>query len=210
MPSRYSRSSLSGLIPTTAYHGAHMQPVDAPAVQRWEGSGCLAFVHDLMAASQLPGEYIVCDVLVTDLPWQKGYETFNERAGVDDGRTYGTFMARISEIVESTSVPLWLITGKHALAKLPQPDAALFMQLNEDDAIAVGYRPGTEVERSYGVAPEFLHALSQHYDVVGDFCCGYGRTARVFLRAGKRAVVSDFNPQCIGYVAEAAPAWAAR
>lgn len=187
-----------------------MQPVDAPPVQRWEGAGCLAFTHDLMTSPQLPSEYLVCDALVADLPWQKGYETFNQRAGIDDGRTYATFMARVAEIVESTTVPLWLVTGKHALPKLPRPDAALSMRLNEDDAVAFGYRPGPEVDRSYGVAPEFLHALAQSYDVAGDFCCGYGRTARVFLRAGKRAVVSDFNPRCIGYIAENAPSWTTR
>jgi hypothetical protein len=80
-------------------------------------------------------------------------------------------------------------------------------RLNEDEAVAVGYRPGSEADGSYGVAPELLHALAQRYDVAGDFCAGYGRTARFFLRSGKRAVVSDFNPQCIGYIAEHAEDW---
>ena len=196
------------LIPTVAYHGAHKSTVAASPVQRWEGAGCLAFVHDLMSAPTLPGEFLICDVLVTDLPWRIGYETFNRRAGVIDGRTYGTFMTRVSEIVESTSVPLYLITGKHALRHLPAPDCALFMRLNEDDALAIGYRPGGEVERSYGVSQEFLAELARRYDVAGDFCAGYGRTARFFLRAGKRAVMSDYNARCIGYIAEHAASWA--
>lgn len=203
-----SRSSLSGLIPTVDYHGAHKPPVKAPPMDRWEGAGCLAFTHDLMTAPTLPAEFVICDVLVTDLPWQKGYETFNDRAGVDDGRTYASFMDRVAEIVESTAVPLYLITGRHALPKLPKPDALLPMRLNEDDAVAISYRPGDETNSSYGVAPEFLHALAQRYDVAGDFCAGYGRTARFFLRSGKQAVMSDFNPSCIGYIAEHAPTWA--
>jgi hypothetical protein len=81
------------------------------------------------------------------------------------------------------------------------------MRLNEDDAVAIGYRPGHEADRSYGVAPEFLHALSQRYDLAGDFCCGYGRTGRFFLRSGKRAVLSDFNSTCIGYVAGMVETW---
>lgn len=194
-------------IPTNNYHGAHKPPVEATSLQRWEGAGVVAFVHDLMTAPALPPEFSPCDVLVTDLPWQKGYETFNQRAGVDDGRTYDTFMEGVSNIVESTTCPLYLVTGRHALAKLPKPDALIPMHLNEDVAVAVSYRPGDEADGKYGVAPEFLHALAQRYDLAGDFCAGYGRTARFFLRSGKRAVVSDFNPHCIGYIAANATSW---
>lgn len=202
------RSSLS--IPTVNYHGAHLAPVEAPALARWEGAGVVAFVHDLLSVGTLPAEYGECDVYVTDLPWQKGYDTFNQRAGVDDDRTYAAFLARVSEIVESASAPVWLVTGRHALPKLPKPDAVLPTMLNEDPAVAIGYRPGGEADGQYGVAPELLHALAQRYDRAGDFCCGYGRTPRFFLRSGKQAVVSDFNPQCIGYIAEHAPTWTPR
>jgi hypothetical protein len=194
-------------IPSASYHGAHKPTVNAPAVQRWEGGGCVAFVHDLMSSPALPGEYVDCDVLVADLPWQVGFETFNQRAGLTDGRSYASFMARVSEIVEATTVPVYLVTGKHALPKLPTPDVALPMRLNEDEAVAYGYRPGGEADGGYGVTQEFLYALAQRYAVAGDFCCGYGRTGRFFLRSGKRAVLSDFNAQCIGYIAEHADAW---
>lgn len=195
------------MIPTVAYHGAHDPIVDAPAIDRWEGERCVAFVHDILAADTLPADYNVCDVLVTDLPWQRGYETFNDRAGVVDDRTYATFMQRVAELVEATTIPAYLITGKHALPKLPGPDITLPMMLNEWEAVAISYRPGTEVDGRYGVAPEFLHALAQRYETAGDFCAGYGRTARFFLRSGKRAVLSDFNPHCVGYIAENAPGW---
>jgi hypothetical protein len=198
------------MIPTVAYHGGHVPPVEASSVQRWEGAGCLAFVHDIMDSPQLPLEFAPCDVLVADLPWQKGYETFNERAGVDDGRTYASFMARVGELAESATVPTWLVTGKHALPKLPGPHAVLEMKLNEWDAIAIGYRPGPETEGRYGMAQEFLFGLAQQYDCAGDFCAGYGRTGRSFVRSGKRAVLSDFNTQCIGYIAANATSWVER
>jgi hypothetical protein len=188
--------------PPSDYHGAHKRPATAQPVRRWAGHGCTAFAHDLMSSPRLPEPFAACDVLVTDLPWQKGYEVFNQRAAVADGRSYATFMARVSEIVQSTDVPLYLITGKHAMRYLPAPDCALAMRLNEDAALAIGYRPGPEVARGYGVTQEFLAALARQYGHAGDFCCGYGRTGRFFLRAGKRAVMSDFNPRCIGYIAE--------
>jgi hypothetical protein len=87
------RSSARSMIPTVAYHGAHEDTVDAEPLERWEGTRCVTFVHDIMSSPTLPDQYGPCDVLVTDLPWQRGFETFNERAGVDDGRTYAQFMA---------------------------------------------------------------------------------------------------------------------
>lgn len=204
-----TRSSLSGMLPAVAYHGAHLDPVEAPPVQAWKGVGVTAFVHDIIG-KPLPDDYDQCDVLVTDLPWQKGYDTFNQRAGISDGRDYSDFLAAVSGIVESTTAPLYVITGRHALPKLPTADITFPIQLNEDAAVAVGYRPGGEAGGRYSVAPEFLHALAQRYGTVGDFCCGYGRSARVFLRSGKRAVVSDFNPTCIGYISQHATEWTAR
>jgi hypothetical protein len=195
------------MIPTVHYHGAHKPPVAAPSVLRWEGPQCVAFTHDLLSATTLPAEYEACDVIVTDLPWQVGYDTFNERAGISDGRTYSMFMNRVGEIVEAAAGPVYLVTGRHAVAKLPTADVVLPMRLNEDEAVAVGYRPGAEADRTYGVAPEFLHALAQRYSTAGDFCCGYGRTGRAFLRSGKRVVMSDVNASCIGYISEHAPSW---
>lgn len=210
MTRRGSRSSARSAIPTTAYHGAHHPTVDSPPVRRWEGERCVAFVHDVMAGPALPDEYGPCDVYVTDLPWRVGFDTFNERAGIDDGRTYPAFMRRVAEIVEALTVPTWLVTGRHALPALPAPDVVLPTVLNEDKAVAVGFRPGPEAGGRFGVAQELLHALASNYDVVGDFCCGYGRAGRFFLRAGKRAVLSDVNPSCVGYIAAHAPGWSTK
>lgn len=194
-------------IPPSDYHSAHKRPLNGlPELDRWDSPDLTAMVHDILSAP-LPAEFETCDVLVADLPWQKGFAEFNQRAGVTDGRSYREFMRAVSTIVETATAPVYLITGRHALPTLPTPDALLPMMLNEDTAIAICYRPGDEAAGSYGVAPEFLHALAQRYQRAGDFCCGYGRTGRMFLRSRKQAVLSDFNPHCIGYIAEHASQW---
>lgn len=187
-------------IPKVEYHSAHKPPVVAREVQRYGNLGCVAFVHDLMSSNTLPPEFAHCDVLVTDLPWLKGFDTFNQRAGVNDGRGYQAFMGRVTEIVVADRRPTYLITGRHALGYLPRPDAVVPMQLNEWDACAIAYRPGPEAAGTYHEAGEFLQTLARTYRVAGDFCCGYGRTGRFFMRAGKGAVLSDVNPSCIGYI----------
>lgn len=198
---------MTNFVPSVDYHGAHKKPVAADAVQRWEGPNVVAFVHDLMTSQALPAEYAACDVFVADLPWQNGFRTFNQRAGVTDKRTYPQFMRRVAEIVEATTVPLYLVTGRHASRLLPAAEVELPMRLNEDDAVAYGWRPGTEAGGRYGIAQELLRALAERYASAGDFCCGYGRTGRFFVRAGKSAVLSDVNPQCVGYVAAHAAEW---
>lgn len=203
------RSSARGSIPATDYHSAHRPPQQIAEVKRWEGNGCLAFAHDLMSLPVLPPEFGACDVLTAEIPWQRGFGTFNERAGVDDGRTYKAFLGRVSDIVDAATVPVYLITGRHALPRLPAPDTITDTRLNEWDAVILGYRPDPAIgSETFGVVQEMLHRLAQTYECAGDFCCGYGRTGRFFLRSGKRAVLSDFNASCVGYVAEHAPGWA--
>jgi hypothetical protein len=118
-------------------------------------------------------------------------------------------MRAVSALVETATVPTWLITGTHAARFLPAADVQLPMMLNEDRAVAYGYRPGAEATTGSTESREFLHTLTEHYKCAGDFCCGYGRTGRFFLRAGKRAILSDVNPQCIGYICAHAHEWIA-
>lgn len=207
-----------GIPPRDAYHSAHKPPAadgqPRMVYEGWDAVGLFARVLDVM---DYDPEVVLgsdvgfdrCDVLVADLPWQRGYEVFNQRAGVDDGRDYAGFMRCVSALVEAATVPTWLVTGAHAARFLPDADVQIPMMLNEDRAIAYGYRPGMETAARNGEAREFLRTLAETYDCAGDFCAGYGRTGRIFLRAGKRAVLSDVNPQCIGYIAEHAPDWTA-
>lgn len=206
---RTTRSSARSMIPTSDYHGAHKPTALSRPLDRWESERCVAFMHDLMSAPTLPPEFADVDVLFAEPPWQKGFGTFNERAAVDDGRTYAAFISRLGEIIESATAPTYVVTGRHALPRFPTPDAQLPMMLYQDQAVVAAYRTGTEAETNYESVPEFIAALAQRYGSVGDFCAGYGRTGRFFLRAGGRAVLTDYNPLCIGYIADHAPDWAA-
>lgn len=201
---------MTGGIPRSDYHSAHRRPVRvAQGYDHFDGARVTAFVHDIISG-ELPPAYLGCDVLVADLPWRKGFDEFNQRARIADGRSYPEFMQAVSRIVKGSTgaaCPTYLITGRHALPYLPTPDIVLPMRLNEDDAVAIGYRPGPETFGEFAIAQEFLHELTKHYEQAGDFCCGYGRTGRFFARAGKRAVLSDVNRDCVGYIAAHADEW---
>jgi hypothetical protein len=192
-------------IPNYDYHSAHKPTVEAAARKRWTDGSSIAFVHDIIHKT-LPADYDSCDVLYADPPWQMGFTAFNQRAGVDDGRTYRDFMAALSRLIGAETRPLYLVTGRHALKSLPDPAQVLNTRLNEDASVIVAYNT-PRTRRSFGEARELLRALATEYERVGDFCCGYGSAPRAFRRQGKTFVASDINPQCIGYIAKHAAGW---
>ncbi len=159
-----------------------------------------------MTSGPLPPEYKACDVLYTDLPWRPGFEEFNRRAGVE-GREYQEFLAAVSRIVNDFPGPVVLVTGKHARRDLPAPDHVMKSRLNGAPCIALSYRLDPA---KFCINPEFcfcdvemfLTWLAERFECVGDFCCGYGRVGRIFQEYGRRWVMSDFNPTCIGYIGE--------
>jgi hypothetical protein len=188
------------------YHSVYLDPIPALPVQRWAGHGSVAFVHDILAGP-LPAEYASCDVLYADLPWRAGFGRYNQRAGVTDGRTFRQFMTAVAAVLDQHRGPAVLVTGKHALPYLPAPSqlVPLTMPVLDQPALAVLYNMAVSGE--WVTTDDLLAYLAAAYIRVGDFCCGYGRTARTFAEAGRTFVASDHNPECVGYVAAHAASW---
>jgi hypothetical protein len=189
--------------PSGPYHSAHDNTIDdVDALDYFSCASGIAFRYDI-TTRLLPPEYGPCDVFYSDLPWRtcSGFKTFNDRADINDGRTYSGFMESISAIVTTVTIPTILLTGPHAKPYLPAPSYKFPLRLNEYRALVYcfhfnGRPPVTKT------AAELLHALAQRFDCIGDFCCGYGTAGRIFAQYGKRFVMSDFNAQCIGVLAQ--------
>lgn len=193
------------------YHSVYLPPVLVEPVERWTGGGSVAFVHDLMSGP-LPAEYDRCDALYADLPWRAGFDRYNARAGVTDGRTYPEFMAAVKALVKEQARPVVLVTGQHARRLLPRAAQEIPLRMpvaHEQPAIAYVYNLFWLGGRVDLTTQDIQARLALAYDVVGDFCCGYGWSARTFTQAGKRFVASDYNPRCVGYIAAHAGEWVA-
>jgi hypothetical protein len=192
------------------YHSAHLPPVeDVTPVQRWVGppDSSVALVWDVIYG-KLPPEYGRCDVLYADLPWRTGFRIFERRAGITDSRTYREFMAAVSRIVADANRPTILVTGKHALNYLPQPAQTFPVRMLGTGQAALAILYNLVVGKEWTVKPYGLTwRLARTYECVGDFCCGYGNVLRAFAHEGKPFVASDYNPACIGYIAEHASSW---
>ena len=179
------------------YHSALRPPSAAPRLDRHEGPSGVAFVHDL-TVGVLPPEFDDCDVLYSDLPWRAGFERFNRRARLSDQRTHGEFIDAVNRIVAETTVPAYLVAGKNEGRWLAPTDVQLPLSLNGAKAVCYSYR--SEIP-DVGDATSLLHWLAGRYSTVGDFCCGYGRSGRIFVEHGKRYVLSDVNATCVGVIA---------
>lgn len=192
-------------IPRVDYHSALKPPVSAKPRQHWTDGSSTALVHDV-ATGRLPDVYKTCDVLYADLPWQAGFPVFASRARMPGKPTYKAFMVAVSTLVEAETRPVYLVTGQHAGKLLPQPAQLLPTRLAEQPSLIFAYNV-KPTRQSFGVAQELLRALALEFERVGDFCCGYGGSARMFRRQGKTFVASDVNPECVGYIAEHAGEW---
>lgn len=197
------------LVPYHSANRAPLRPTPAPVSGCSSRSG-VAFVHDVMAG-ELPDAYLACDVLYADLPWKSGFDEFNRRASIDDGRTYTDFLIAVDDQVREMGRPAVLTTGKHAIGVL-QPDATApvalsWLNMQAGTAALYGIDLPGNADGSITTTHSLLHSLARRYGCVGDFCCGYGLTGRVFAAARKRYVLSDHNPACIGLIASSAAAW---
>lgn len=188
------------------YHSAHYFERPADPIPYHSTARGVALYHDIASGLPLPEQYQQCDILYADLPWRTGFTEFNRRAGVTGDRSYQELLTAVSAIVEQAPRAV-LVTGKHAGPWLPLADRVMPVRLNEHAALAYLYRTSAQPVAS---APELLSQLAARYRCVGDFCCGYGNSGRIFAQAGKRYVLSDHNPRCIGHIATHADTWTER
>jgi len=174
-----------------------------PRLDRFQGIHGVAFQADLNHG--IPIAMYEADVWYSDLPWRDGYTKFADRAGIKQAMPYTELLERIGKEIRDIGRPTVLITGKHAVRYL-KPETTAEVTLNGGSAVACLWN-----RRSWPGAVDtvaLLKYLASEYQCVGDFCCGYGRAGRIFVQAGKRYVMSDLNPECVGYIAVHEGEWA--
>lgn len=172
------------------------------ATQRHIGKSGVAFQHDLILG--FPIEMLEADVLYAEPPWREGFDTFAKLAGVSQKGNYLDLLEIINKGVNRAKKPACVITGKHAI-KYYDPHHAVPVILNGFEAFACLWNMEPFTEKYNTI--ELTKKLASEYEVVGDFCCGYGRTGRIFTGLGKKYILSDFDAQCIGYIAQHEASW---
>ena len=184
------------------YHSALHKPSNYPALDKIQLGNSVAFTHDVMKG--IPKEYEKCDIIYIEIPWIDGFQIFEERANIKQQRTYEEFMVSVSDFVTNLKKPTIVITGKKGLKYLPKLGIEAGTVLNGAPCRLMMYN--TTVS-NLAKCITILEELSLKYNCIGDPCCGFGRSAKAFKQAGKQFIVSDYNAECIGYIAQEWANW---
>jgi len=194
----------------TAVPSAGLEVEAKPAVTFLSGN-LLAIQNDF-ALNGIPDQMEDCDVIYVEPPWRRGYEAFNKRAWSTSGVSYADFMHSLDSELRGFKGHAYVATG-------PDGIRSLVGRMGE-----VPFRIGPHVKGSgllacYGPRPgvlagppmhcsKFLAMLAKKYKKLGDFCCGYGYSGKLFLAyGGESAVLADFNATCIGVIRDEYPNW---
>lgn len=164
----------------------------------------IAFVHDM--ANGWPEAMNKADVIYADIPWMHGYLKFYERAGRQAKTNYIGFLKNVGMMLRRIDIPAVIITGKHAIHYLA-PFEYMPIRLNGDPSNACLWRITPDQFDNPKTEYDILNQLVKFYRCIGDPFCGYGRSGRVFAQAGRRFIMSDLNPWCIGYIAKEGDKW---
>ena len=170
----------------------------------------MAFCHDLFCP--LPPDYDACGCLYAELPWPRGQAIYDSRAGVQATRQHEDLLERWHEIILARNCPIVIVGGRSFMGRLPRPQLARpVVQRGAKNTLGVvfGYRteelPACPASRL--TDDQLIEWLVRRYGSIGDPVCGYGQTGAIAYRLGKRFVLSDYNPYCIGWIAANAKHW---
>lgn len=186
------------------YHSALSSELNVEPVERAVCRDGIVLCWDV-TTGHLPTDFDACDVLYAEPPWRDGMAVFNERVG--GGPAYEDVIASVNRVIVSTRRPVVIVTGRHAEKKYNTPNQRVEITLNGAPAIALVYR--TFIYTPVNTNEDVIAHLAEEFACIGDFMCGYGNTARIASRHGARWVLADYNPRCVGYVAEHADEWGA-
>jgi len=167
-----------------------------PAVDVFAVRGSIAFQADIMQG--LHEYFDECDILYAEPPWVDGYGITQERAGTNV-RAYRPFIEAIGRVISQKQKPTIIIIGISHKEYLPYTNMIYPVKLNGYKARAFCYNIDP-VGLDFNDCPALIASLAKRYNKVGDFCCGYGNTGKIFFKAGKEFVMCDINPRCIGFI----------
>jgi hypothetical protein len=165
-------------------------------------NGNIVICNDICYDPNLPDEFNRCDLFYSELARHQSYKTYLERAGKPNSSIYNEYISSLNSIIKKhrSSKSIWLVIGPHMIDKIIKPDRKLSIALHGRSLHLCGWNDSYSY-RCFTTAYEFIALLAKRFKCVGDFCCGYGNTGRIFSSYGKYFVMSDLNPKCVYYIA---------
>lgn len=170
--------------------------VQYPALDKFKVGNSIAFYHDIEKGISM--HYKDVDILYSEPPWVDGYLITQKRAKTSK-KDYLRFMIGISRAIKLLRKPTIMVMGISHKKYLPETKTIIPVDLNGYKARAFVYNMKID-GLDFMDIDSLIKSLAKKYNRVGDFCCGYGNTGRIFYEAGKEFVMSDINRRCIGFI----------
>lgn len=167
---------------------------------------CYSNKDGIVFARDICSEYSIVDIsgmdfIYSEPAWRTGYKIFIERAGQrmqDD--SYRNYLDHIKKLISRYNLPTYILMG-YRMKKYLNPERCIDTNVHDMKAFIGIWNSDIEIVPSRNNL-EFLESIFHRYNCVYDFSCGYGNTARIALRLGKKFMCSDINKQCIYYIAK--------
>tara|TARA_B100000963_G_scaffold190660_1_gene165856 strand:+ start:6666 stop:7265 length:600 start_codon:yes stop_codon:yes gene_type:complete len=179
----------------TALNDKNHHELVVHGTEYYENNFCKIFQYDFIPSKTLRKEYDECDFLYVEVPYPQGIKIFDERANIKQTRSLDDFASALNEII-NIGKPIGITTSKFLHKKLPQPIAKYDMKIHIGNVTFAIYN--TNPNMQFKTSSELMQYVANHYQCLGDFCCGYGFPLLQFLDyGGKKIIASDYNSKCI-------------
>lgn len=179
--------------------------MDSSPCDRFEENGITAFRWDVFAGWS--PEHLKGDALFMEIPWRRGFQVFEERAGFkkQEDRTHRAFVEKVMEMLSGWDSTAVLFHGKEIHKLISGQDSQFESTLFGGQTLVSVFncKDMPEFKSDW----EIYDWVADRSEVLVNPVCGYGRTARIAKNKGKRAVVSDYNSTCIGYIRDHWSSW---
>jgi hypothetical protein len=212
----------------TPYHSAlHKALSLTQELDHYEANGSIVFKNDITRNtspyySNLRQD---TDAIYSELAWQAGYDRFQRRARPSRKSSFQDYLQAINNLIAHYKKPIFFVMGKHMLNALNPPYASP-IKLNGREAMlcvwnySLVFDDGKSIiflrnDKGYSTDPIVLkwgrlfstnngiiNYVSDRFNTVGDFSCGYGNLAAAMLKNNKKFICSDINGKCVYYVAK--------
>ena len=174
-------------------------------VERAEFRNMLVFRHDI-TLGKIPDEYNKCDLIYIEPSWKLGQEEFNRRVG-KIGNDFDIFLNSVIHYIDyfyNKNIPV-VLTGGEIYKKSIKFDKIYKIKLNGYPCYLLVV--GDLMINNHNTQIDVQEELANRFNLVGDFCCGYGNVGMRFALKRKGFVMSDYNAKCIGYIKENMKKW---
>jgi hypothetical protein len=179
------------------YHSALHDPIEVNgSLDYFEKDGNVALVNNVLDG--IPSVFNKCDILYSEISWIDGLDKFNKRA--NSSLDFTQYITAINSIIRNSKVPTIIIGSIKILSKIEKPHQILETKINGANAKAFVYN--YDFDGMHSTTTSIILNIASKFNCVGDFCCGYGNTGRIFKKMNKKFVMSDYNSKCIKFISD--------